>query len=55
MCIRDRFKDEAEIVATIVCGDSYFGENTKEATATIMEMIKEQKPDLFIAGPARCV
>ena len=52
MAFKAQFKDEAEIVATIVCGDSYFGENTKEATATIMEMIKEQKPDLFIAGPA---
>ena len=46
------FGDDAEIVATIVCGDSYFGENTKEATATVMDMIKSQKPDLFIAGPA---
>ena len=39
MAFKAQFKDEAEIVATIVCGDSYFGENTKEATATIMEMI----------------
>ena len=52
MAFKAAFGDEAEIVATIVCGDSYFGENTKEATATIMEMIKEQKPDLFLAGPA---
>ena len=52
MAFKAQFKDEAEIVATIICGDSYFGENTKEATATIMEMIKSQKPDLFIAGPA---
>lgn len=52
MAFKAAFGDEAEIVATIVCGDSYFGENTKEATATVMEMIKEQKPDLFLAGPA---
>ena len=52
MAFKAAFGDEAEIVATIVCGDSYFGENTKEATATIMEMIKGQKPDLFLAGPA---
>ena len=52
MAFKAQFKDEAEIVATIICGDSYFGENTKEATAEIMKMIKDQKPDLFIAGPA---
>lgn len=46
------FKDEAEIVATIICGDSYFGENESKAKAEIIEMVKGQKPDLFIAGPA---
>lgn len=46
------FKGEATIVATIVCGDSYFGEHSKEAKKTIMEMIKQYEPDLFIAGPA---
>ena len=46
------FKGEAEIVATIICGDSYFGENESKAKAEIIEMVKGQKPDLFIAGPA---
>lgn len=46
------WKGEAEVVATVVCGDSYFGENEKEATAKILEFVKEQKPDMFIAGPA---
>ena len=46
------FGDEAEITATIVCGDSYFNENLEKAKADIMEMIKEQNPDVFIAGPA---
>lgn len=46
------FKDEAEIVATIICGDSYFNENMDSATETIIKMVKEEKPDLFIAGPA---
>lgn len=44
--------DAGEIVATVVCGDSYFNENLEEAKATILEMIKSQNPDLFIAGPA---
>lgn len=46
------FGDSASIVATIICGDSYFNENTKEALATILKMVEQYKPDLFIAGPA---
>ena len=46
------FGDEAEIIATVVCGDSYFNENLEKAKADILEMVKGQKPDLFIAGPA---
>lgn len=46
------FKGEAEIVATIYCGDSYFAENTDKALAEICEMIKAENPDMVIAGPA---
>lgn len=46
------FKGEAEIVATIICGDSYFAENEKKAKQEILEMVKKYNPDLFIAGPA---
>lgn len=46
------FGDKAEIVSTIVCGDSYFNENLIEARQIILEMINAVKPDLFIAGPA---
>lgn len=45
-------KEDMEIVATVICGDSYFAENTKEAKAAILEMVKKYNPDLFIAGPA---
>lgn len=44
--------DEAEIVATIICGDSYFNENLDEALENILAMVKEENADLFIAGPA---
>lgn len=47
-----RFGDEAEIVATVICGDSYFNENIEEAKAKVIEMVKEHNPDLFVAGPA---
>lgn len=44
--------DDVEIVATIICGDSYFNENIEETTKTILGWVGERKPDLFIAGPA---
>ena len=46
------FQGEAKIVSTIVCGDSYFNENLDQAKAALLAMIQEEKPDLFIAGPA---
>ena len=52
MALTQNFKDEAEIIATIVCGDSYFNENLEKAKAEMLEMVKEQAPDIFIAGPA---
>ena len=52
MALKAAFKGEAEIVATVICGDSYFASNMDEATAKILDMIREYKPDAFIAGPA---
>ena len=52
MAFNMNFKDEAEIIATIVCGDSYFNENLDKAKADILAMVKEQAPDVFVAGPA---
>lgn len=52
MAINQAMGDEGEIVATIICGDSYFNENMEDTTSEILAMVKEQKPDLFIAGPA---
>ncbi len=52
MALSAAFKEEAEVVATVICGDSYFNENLEEAKSVIIDMIKQHKPDLFIAGPA---
>lgn len=52
LAFQQAFKDEAEIVATIVCGDSYFNENLDKAKAEVLAMVKQYNPDLFIAGPA---
>mgnify|MGYP004565518219 CR=1 FL=1 len=52
MALNQAWKGEAEIVKTVVCGDSYFAEHEKDAKAQILEWVKAEKPDLFIAGPA---
>lgn len=52
MAFNKKFGDDAEIVATVICGDSYFNENLEEAKAKVIEMVKEYDPDLFMAGPA---
>ena len=44
--------EEIEIVGTVVCGDSYFGENMEAASQEVLEMVKGFNPQLFIAGPA---
>ncbi|OTA42030.1 MAG: beta-aspartate methyltransferase [Symbiobacterium thermophilum] len=44
--------DAAEIVATVICGDSWFNENLEEAKATVLELIRQHNPDLVVAGPA---
>lgn len=44
--------DDYEIVATVICGDNYFGSNLEEATDIIVEMVKKYEPDVFVAGPA---
>ena len=46
------WKGEAEIVKTVVCGDSYFAEHEADAKEVILGWVKEIKPDFFIAGPA---
>ena len=52
MGLNGQFKGQAQIVATIICGDSYFNENMEEAKEKIINMVREYKPDMFIAGPA---
>jgi glycine reductase complex component B subunit gamma len=52
MAFNASFKQEAEIVATVICGDSYFNENLEKAKNDIIGMIEKYKPDIFIAGPA---
>jgi betaine reductase len=43
---------EGEVIGTLICGDNYFNENKEEALEYIMQVMKEQKPDIVVAGPA---
>ncbi len=52
MAIQAGFGGNAEVVATVICGDSYFGENIEDAKKEVLEMVRSYEPDLFIAGPA---
>jgi glycine reductase complex component B subunit gamma len=44
--------DSAEVVATVICGDSYINEHTDDVLAEVMKLIAAQQPDLVVAGPA---
>jgi len=52
LALSQQFGDKAEIVATVICGDSYFNENVDVALKEILSMISKHKPDVFVAGPA---
>lgn len=45
------FGAEAEVVATVICGDNYFNEHNDEAKAAILKMVADAKPDAVVAGP----
>lgn len=45
-------KDEGEVIGTIICGDNYFNENKEEALPYILNIIKENDPDIVVTGPA---
>jgi betaine reductase len=52
MAINQAMREAGEIVATVICGDSYFNENLEQASQEVIGMIKGFKPDVVIAGPA---
>ncbi len=52
LALQSGLGDEFEVVATVICGDNYFGSNLEKAQETILNMIKPYEPNLFVAGPA---
>jgi len=49
---KNLLKDKAEVVGTVICGDTYFGENVEKAAQEVVAMIASFEPDIVIAGPA---
>ncbi len=52
MALKTAFKEEVEIVATIVCGDNYCVGNTDEVVKLAKDALAKYKADGLIAGPA---
>ncbi len=52
MAFQKTFGEEAEIKATVICGDTYFNENLETATSEVIAMIEKYSPDVVICGPA---
>lgn len=45
-------KNEGTVIGTIICGDNYFNENKEAALDYILNIVKKETPDVFVAGPA---
>jgi betaine reductase len=43
---------QAEVVATLICGDNYMAEHEAETLAAIRARLAELQPDVVVAGPA---
>lgn len=52
LALNAALQGEAEIVGTVICGDSHFAENIDSDLSRIIGYIKEYNPDLVVAGPA---
>lgn len=50
--LKSLFGEQAQIVATIYCGDDYFVSNEKEVISEIQAILHDQRPDLVVTGPA---
>lgn len=51
MALKSALGEDAEIVATVICGDNYFSKDPEKSGAEAVDLIKPYAPDLFFAGP----
>ena len=52
MALNQNLKGQAEVVATIICGDNYCVGNPEEIGKLIVETVEKYKADAMVAGPA---
>ena len=43
LALQQALGDTGEVVATVICGDNYVGDNLEQARAEILELIKDTK------------
>lgn len=51
MALKQQIGDN-EIVATVICGDNYFVENIDTVKPQLVDILREYKADMLVAGPA---
>ncbi len=52
MALEKVLGEEAEVVATVICGDTYFASDVEKASSEVLDLIRKYNPDGVILGPA---
>ncbi len=52
LALQKALGDEAEVVATVICGDDYFAVDPEQCAKEGSRLVAAHKPDIFVAGPA---
>jgi betaine reductase len=52
LALQKALGDQADLAATVICGDNYFSKNPEQAGEEGLRLIEPYHPDLFFAGPA---
>lgn len=52
MALNNALKGQAEVVATIICGDNFAATNSEKVIGLAVETCKKYKADALLAGPA---
>ena len=47
--VQQALGNRGEVVATIICGDNYFAERTKEASEEVIQLLTPYKPDIRVS------
>lgn len=50
--LQQELADQAQVVATVICGDNYLNEQRDEALGAIRKALGEIRPSVVVAGPA---